>query len=179
MDINLRIAILEMSKRNDLEIEDDRSECWEPSDFPSAENKLGMKIPSEYKEFCLKYGAVGAEHYNCFLVKSEDFGSRISEMQAFGRHPNAMVQSNIIYRNAQHPILKNEMIFVGSANAGREFILLDCSHELTSKVFVWGGKKDANSDDELYSPILVADTIADFLYNLQPLDTLDTKNQVG
>ena len=183
-------AILEMERKGDLDLIDDLK--WSEleveqfaHDTPMFRDRASNKrlvLPYQLSEFLLKYGRVGAEMNNAFFAEFSGGVRAINELVGVG-HSSSRMKTNsgsfisLLYGANNDKLMPgrvpNGYIFMGTAEGGHAHLLMDGTNPDNNAVYIWGLAYDPwGEGDNTLGIGKCADTLAEFLYNLQPRENL-------
>lgn len=168
------MKITEVMKKIDesggLDVDPDLSDRWSVEDVEAFEREAGLSMGNEGREFLTEFGCASIEENCHFLAKIAGESQQVHEVQVLGGDPDQLMSNERIFRGRGKYALKSPMFFFGSADGGHRYILLGDKND--GAVYLWSGLSGPNEPDELHQPVKVANSLTDFLYNLQPFENL-------
>ncbi len=188
--ITIDEAVAEMRRKGDIEWDD--GEQWSEEDIAVFERDAAvyrerksparLKLPKQLKEFLLKHGSVGAETNNAFVINFPSGARAKNEMVSVGHAVENMINDSrsfipLLYGPNHDQLMPgrvpNGYVFMGTAEGGHAYLLMDGTNPENNAVYIWGLAYDPwGEGDNTLGIGKCADTLAEFLYNLRPYEDL-------
>lgn len=142
-----------------------------------------MLIPVQLREFLLEVGICSAGYDDAFLVKFDGGGTAINETQVIGSAtPDRIIKNSTNFLSYHYGEKRDKLmpgrvpngyIFMGTAEGGHAHLLMDGTNPDNNAVYIWGLAYDPwGEGDNTLGIGKCGDTLAEFLYNLQPRENL-------
>jgi hypothetical protein len=138
----------------------------ETSTIDKLEKNLGIRLPSQYREFLKKYNG-GYPIPDGFFLKDKSDGSSIDRFLGIdvGEHSN-LEKYLVIYKGR---IPKN--LFPIAHDPGGNLIVIGLSGDTSDKIYFWDHEQESDDyEPEMSNIHLIADSFEEFLGGLYEID---------